>query len=273
MNTYSDTYAVNGARIATPSAALLSGQSRLWQGVPDMTTANIRAFDPAYQGHTFLFVTGTPVFLEAAYDTTGTGAQHMTNLTTLIQEASTGFSGQNNKVVNFVEQTDGYSNRKMSHPTSVTKDIDEITVKLHEFKGLVLKNAIEYWVDGIYDEKSQVAHYYGAISTLEFSIANHTMSMLTVQVDPSWLEIQDSAWYHNMIPVEVGFEHFGWEKGQVNIVEDFDLRFKANEERGPLITEAAIAYMNSEILANMAKYFDRRNYNPYIPLPDGTFTS
>ena len=251
-----------GAKVAT---ARNLADSRLWAGVPQLALANIAQYDPAYQGHTFMFVTNTPLFLDATRNSVG--GLHMGNLTALIERASTGFSGAGNKTVSFAEQTDGYANRKMQHPTAVIKEIDEITLKMHEFKGLVLKNAIEYWIDGIYDEKSQHASYYGQVEAMEFSIANHTMGVLVVQVDPSWYQIQDAAWYHNMIPVEVPFEHFNWTKGEVNIVEDYDLRFKANEERGPFVTDSAILYMNAKILAVMDQYYDRANYDPRIPVP------
>jgi hypothetical protein len=249
--------------------------SRLWAGVPDWALKNINMYDPAFQGHTFLFVTHMPQFMKELsvnalpkYSTLAASAKsHIGNLQGLIERASTAFNGTSAKTVNFAEQTDGYSDRKLNSPVSVTKDIDEVTIRMHEFKGLVLKHAIEFWVDGMFDIKSKHASYYGLIqdAILEFSLQNHTMGVLVVQTDPGWLNVQEAAWFQNMIPVEVPFESFHWEKGDNKIIDDYDCRFKCNEERSDVIDAAAVSYMQTRIVDNInTKYFDRYLYDPSI---------
>lgn len=239
--------------------------SRLWAGVPQINLDSIREYDPAFTGHTFIFVTHMPVFMEN--DTKGQGNIHAQNLKALIERASTGFSGPANKVVNFQTQTDGYSDRTLPVAVSVTKDIDEITLKLHEFKGLILKNALEWWIDGIMDVKSKHANYHGQVENLGYSIKNHTGGVLVVQTDPSWYRIQDAAWYHNMTPTQVNYEYFNYTKGENNIVEDQDVSFKCNEERSDIIMDAAVSYIRTKIISNLDAWYNYQKYDPRIPTP------
>jgi hypothetical protein len=248
--------------------------SRLWQGVPQITLDKLQTFDPAYIGHTFIFCVDMPLFMtQSDYVSdpdlkpiADTLHAHAKNLKAAIERASTAFSGQNPMTVNFADQTDG-AGRKLSHAVSVIKEIDEISIRFHEFKGLAIKNAIEAWVTGIYDVRSQRASYHGLIGqerSKEFSAAYHTMSILVVQTDPTWMYLQDAAFYYNMIPTEVPFNYFDWSKGEYTIVEDFDIRFKCNEERGPAINWAAIQYMNNRVLnlVDTAAY-DYKKFVPY----------
>lgn len=236
----------------------------LWRGANYLKHGNQSEIDPAYSGHTFLFPTHGAAFMIAAG---GSHKTHMENIMNLIRNASTAFSGQNSKVVAFDEVVDGFANRKVQHPVSVTKECDQITIKLHEFQGLVLKNALEDWIDGMLDEKVQRSHYWGQSKSLKYSIQNHSMGVLVVQTDPSWTIIQEAAWYYNMVPAEVAFDFFSYTKGQINLVEDYDLVFRCNEERSAAINAAAEAYMNAFILNELSTSFDRHNFDIGLPLP------
>ena len=224
-------------------------KSRLWKGVPQLTGDQMKAFEAAYTGHTFLFVVGMPAFMTKGIYTDKNLHQQARNLKAVIERASTGFSGQSNIIAEFDTQNDGYG-RKLDHVTKVTKEQSDITIRLHEFAGLPVKNAIESWLTGIYDYRSEHGHYHGNLGIPGgWCIQNHSMSLLVVQTDPTWTEIQDAAYYYNMIPQEVPFEHFNWEKGEHQIIQDYDLVFKCNEERSPAIMFAAEKYMNNRILS------------------------
>lgn len=236
----------------------------LWKGANYLKHGNQSEIDPAYSGHTFLFPTHGASFMIAAG---GTHKTHMANIMNLIRNASTAFSGQNSKMVNFGEVVDGFANRKVQHPVSVTKECDQITIKLHEFQGLVLKSALEDWIDGILDEKVQRSHYWGQSTNLKYSIQNHSMGVLVVQTDPTWTIIQEAAWYYNMVPSEVQFDFFNFTKGQIDIVDDYDLVFRCNEERSPAVRAAAEAYMNAFILNELSTSFDRYKFDISMPAP------
>ena len=226
--------------------------SRLWHGVPQLTTEQMNMFEAAYTGHTFLFVVNVPTFMtKGMYKNTNLHYQ-MKNLKAVIERASTGFSGPSNITADFSDQDDG-AMRKVSHVTRVTKEQSDIQLRLHEFAGLPVKNALEAWLTGTYDPKSQHGHYFGNLGIPGgWCLSNHTMSLLVVQVDPSWQVIQDAAYYYNMFPQDVPFDHFEWTKGEHDIVQDYTITFKCNEERSPMIMYAAERYMNNRILTMVA---------------------
>lgn len=254
----------------------MSNNTASWTGVRDLSTASLwkgatylkhgnqSEIDPAYTGHTFIFPThGANFMIQAG----GDHAKHMKNLMNIIRNSSTGFNGQNSKQVGFSEITDGFASRKVQHPVTVTKECDQINIKLHEFNGLVVKNALEDWLDGMLDEKVQRSHYWGKAGTLRYSIQNHSMGVLVVQTDPSWLIIQEAAWYYNMVPKEVNFDFFSFTKGTIELVEDYDLAFTCNEERSDAVRLIAESYMNTYILSQLDQSFDRHKFDIGVPKP------
>lgn len=239
-------------------------KSRLWKGVPQLSIEQLNAFEAAYTGHQFLFVCTVPAFMSTGIYRDTNMHQEMKNLKAIIERASTGFSGPSPITAEFDTQNDGYG-RKLDHVVKVTKEQSDITLRLHEFAGLPVKNAIETWLTGIYDYRSEHGHYHGNLGIPGgWCLANHTMSLLVVQVDPSWTEIQDAAFYYNMIPREVPFDHFNWEKGEHQIVQDYDITFTCNEERSPAIMYAAEKYMNNRILSMaQTSVFNSRQFVAY----------
>lgn len=226
--------------------------SRLWHGVPQLTEEQLSMFEVAYTGHTFIFVIKAPRFMtDGLYKDTDMHYQ-MKNLKAVIERASTGFSGAQNIMANSADQDDG-NGRKVSHIVNVTKEQGNISIRLHEFAGLPVKNAVESWLTGIYDYRSQHGNYHGNLGINGgWCLANHSMAILVVQVTPDWTTIQDAAYYYNMVPTEVPFQHFDWTKGEQTIIDDYDLEFYANEERSPAIMYAAEKYMNNRILSMVA---------------------
>ena len=223
--------------------------SRLWHGVPQLTADQLSMFEAAYTGHTFIFVVDVPSFMYKGIYNGTKMHESIKNLKAVIERASTGFDGPANSQANTSDVEDG-AGRKISHVTSVTKDQNNVTLRLHEFAGLPVKNALENWLTGIYDIRSQHGNYHGNLGIPGgWCLKNHSMSMLVVQVTPDWTTIQDAAYYFNMVPTEVPFDHFDWTKGEQNIVDDYSIDFVCNEERSPAIMYAAEKYMNNRILS------------------------
>lgn len=226
--------------------------SRLWHGVPQLSSEQMEMFEAAYTGHQFIFVVDMPKFMTNGIYKNKNLHYQARNLKAVIERASTGFSGPSNITADFGDVNDG-NGRKLSHVTAITKEQNDITLRLHEFAGLPVKNALESWMTGTYDYKSEHGHYFGNLGIPGgWCLANHTASILVVQVDPSWQVIQDAAYYFNMFPTEVPFDHFEWTKGEHTIVDDYSITFRCNEERSPMIMYAAERYMNNRILSMVA---------------------
>lgn len=227
-------------------------RSRLWHGVPQLSSEQMEMFEAAYTGHQFIFVIDMPKFMTNGIYKNKNLHFQAKNLKAVIERASTGFSGPSNITADFGDVNDG-NGRKLSHVTAVTKEQNDITLRLHEFAGLPVKNALESWMTGTYDYKSEHGHYFGNLGIPGgWCLANHTASILVVQVDPSWQVIQDAAYYFNMFPTEVPFDHFEWTKGEHTIIDDYSITFRCNEERSPMIMYAAERYMNNRILSMVA---------------------
>ena len=226
--------------------------SRLWHGVPQLTIDQMNMFEAAYTGHTFIFVVDVPKFMYTGLYADTNLHYQIKNLKAVIERASTSFNGATEITAYFDDVTDG--SMKLSHVTRVIKEQpSSISLGLHEFAGLPVKNALESWMTGTYDIKSQHGHYFGNLGIPGgWCLANHTMSILVVQVDPSWQTIQDAAFYYNMFPESVPFDHFEWNKGEHSIVSDYTITFRCNEERSPMIMYAAERYMNNRILSMVA---------------------
>lgn len=237
--------------------------SRLWKGVPQLTEDQMKAFEPAYTGHQFLFVINVPKFMTTGYYANTNLHAQMKNLKSIIERASTSFSDGAEITAQFDNQDDG-AGRKMSHMVNVTHEQNDITIRLHEFAGLPVKNALESWLTGVYDINSQHGNYFGNLGIPGgWCTANHTMSLLVVQTDPSWTEIQDAAYYYNMMPNNVPFDHWNWTKGESQIVQDADITFNCNRLRNPAVMYAAEKYMNARILSLVStSVFNTRQFVP-----------
>lgn len=223
--------------------------SRLWHGVPQLTTEQMNMFEAAYTGHTFIFITEMPKFMTSGIFLNTNLHYQAKNLKAIIERASTSFDGASNIEVDAVEMNNGNS-RKISHIAGVHKDQNPVSLTLHEFAGLPVKNALEAWVTGVFDYRSEHGHYFGNLGIPGgWCLANHTMAMLVVQVDPSWQTIQDAAYYYNMFPQDVPFDNFNWRKGEHELIDNLQITFIANEERSPMIMYAAERYMNNRILS------------------------
>lgn len=238
--------------------------SRLWKGVPQLTNEQLMSFEAAYTGHTFFFVIDVPRFMTQGIYKDTNMHQHCRNLKAIIERASTSFNDGSSITANFDQQEDG-NGKKLQHVTSVEQQCDSINIRLHEFAGLPVKNAIEAWLTGIYDINSQHGNYHGNLGISGgWCTVNHSMSLLVVQVDPSWTEIQDAAYYYNMIPTEVPFDHWSWEKGTSTIVQDADITFNCNKLRNPAIMYAAEKFMNARILSMVeTSVFNTRQFVPH----------
>lgn len=224
--------------------------SRLWKGVPQLSDDMINAFDMAFSGHTFIFLVNMPKFMTTGiYGGTLMHAQMM-NLKAVIERASTAFTYNGSDYeINAAKMDDGNGNG-VTNIAGVSKDRNStVSLTLHEFAGLPVRNAIESWITGIYDPVSQHGSYHGNLGIPGgWCLANHSMSMLVVQVDPSWTEIMDSAYYNNMVPADLSLSDFGWTKGTQEIIDSKSFTFTCNEHRSAAVTRCAEIYMNNRIL-------------------------
>lgn len=240
-------YAATGSLTDDASGRSLL-QSRLFHGVPQVTEDMIKMFDAAYQGHTFIFVTEMPKFLTTGIYKNTRAHELMKNFKSIVERASTSYDGAPNIEIETQAMTDG--NYQIANVVNVTDNQQsQVSLTLHEFAGLPVRNALYAWATGMIDPQSKHGSYLGNLNIPGgWSLQNHTMAMLVVQLDPSWTVIQDAIYWYNMIPDSVDFSSMSWQKHQFDIIDNKQITFSANHFRGPAIDAIAEVYVRNRIL-------------------------
>jgi hypothetical protein len=212
----------------------------LWLGVPNLNADQLKNFDPSYTGHVHIFVIKVPLIL-TSYDTKY-GTKHGANFKAILERLSTSFTGIPELTLNSVEQTHGFADRKIPHPTFSEFNFDQATIRTLEFKGLPVFNAIRTWIELISDPVSKIQDYKGLAADMVggFSIANHTCSFIVVNSDPTHTKIEGRAHYITAaFPVNQAMENFNWNAGEIGIVEGHDIALKGVLRYGPVIDDRA----------------------------------
>lgn len=241
-------YNVNNDLSTTKLDGRKLSNSRLWFGVPQLSDDQIRMFEAAYTGHQFIFITMVPKFMSTGIY--GNGSMPYEQIMTLkhfMEKMSTSISGM--PQISAEEQTMKNGSSKLSFITNVTEEVSTINVTVHDVAGLPIKNSIELWLKGTIDPKSKHGNYLGNLGIDGgWCLANHTMSMLVVNTDPSWTVVQDAAFAYNMWPTEKDNDILNWSKGEYGIVDNVQVAFNCNLERSPRVNDIAVQYMNTRIL-------------------------
>lgn len=211
--------------------------SSLWLGVPNLSEEMLKNFDPAYTGHTHIFLIRTPKIFDLYY------AEHKDNLKAILERTTTSFTGIPELTLNFQDQTHGFADRHVSHATSAEFNFDQGTLRCLEFKGLPTYTMIRDWIENISDPISKIGDYKGRAGvdqSLEYSIANHTASFIVCTTDPTHTRLQGRAHYITAaMPTAITNEHYNMNAGEIGIIDGFDIAFKGVLRWGQYIDQKA----------------------------------
>jgi hypothetical protein len=217
----------------------------LWLGVPNLSEALLKQFDPAYTGHVHIFVIRNPKIFDQWYPDT-----HAKNFKAVLERASTSFTGIPELTMNYVDQTHGFADRRVPHAAASDFNFDQATIRCLEFKGLPVQTMMRDWLENINDPISKISDYKGRAGSgagqLEYSLQNHSASLIVCTSDPSHTKIQGRAHYITAAqPISISNEAFNWNSGEIAIVDGFDIGLRGVLRWGPYVDAKAFELLTA----------------------------
>ena len=234
----------------------------LFLGGLNVTNKALFQYDPLKTGFGRIFMIRTPRFVNKLIPDKMNCFKHV------LEYANTGVSGINNIQVNFNQMQGGYTNKAMDIPSIATDDTNEITIKTYEFSGSLMRDVIQFWVNGVSDIQTGYSHYYGC--KLDVCQANHTAEFIYVVTDQTGTRVEYACMFANCFPKEVKLDQFNYDAGQHDLVP-MDISFTATRYMSPQINKIA-----KDLIRKYNVLMNSLNFNCGYPGPednDGTFYS
>lgn len=222
-----------------------------WLGGFNTKNSALQQYDLIRTGYGRIFILQMPAFVKFLLEDETRKFKHM------LEFGNTGIDGIQGYSVEFQSATGGYNGNSIEIPTNVKDDTNEITIKVYETQGSLIRTYIDFWITGTIDPFTGLSHYHGArdvdanSKSYVQSQANQTMEALYVSTDPTGEEIEYVCLLTNMFPKGSDHSHFNYSPGEHNLVE-VSIAFTANK------------YMSAQInyIGNVAlkKFKILRNY-------------
>lgn len=221
----------------------------LFAGVWRLDQSNLNRFDPFIGGYAFFMWTKLPLFFDADVKS------QFQNLT---EKNFKAFSGIGDMTLNTEDMTMGFAGNTLGVATNLQKENTNFTLTHYELSGSPIRELYQYWVTGIRDPETGLAHYHGKVDSLQdgYSMKNHTGELLYVVTDPSGSNkgIEFAAYYTNVIPLKIPQDHLNYSAGDHSIPE-IQIDFKGNFHQSKEINDLAVSAMQ--------KYRLNKKYGDY----------
>lgn len=245
-------------------------ESQIIRGTMTFDKNRLRELDPSYTGYSHIFVLRMPEFMTAVangrvidgYSATAIAdaQRHCKNLKTLLEMGSTSFSGTPDLTLNTSEVNTGFSERSYPAPTYSQYDGKSFTIRCLECRGNPLRQACEYYINGISDANLKATQLHGAMNSdrtgpMDPTLANYTFAIMVVQTDQTLRLIQDISIWNSCIITSAERSELDWENGNIDIVQPKDVPFS-----GVYMPDARNQYVDNlayKLLGNRLKYYKR----------------
>lgn len=231
-----------------------------WLGGFNTKNSALKQYDLLRTGYGRLFVLQMPAFAKFLLEDETKAFKHM------LEFGNTGVDGIQGYTVEFQSATGGYNGNSMEIPTNVKDDTNEITIKLYEAQGSLIRTYIDFWITGTIDPFTGLSHYHGArdveanSDSYIQSQANQTMEILYVATDPTGELAEYTCLLTNMFPKSSDHSHFNYSPGEHNLVE-VSIPFTANKYMSSQINYiGAVALKKFKILRNYLNIYS--GYSP-----------
>jgi len=241
---------INGGKLMDYTA------TNLFTGVWNLSQENLDKFDPFIQGYAFFIWTKLPVFFEEAFK------QQFKALT---EKNLKSLSGISDMTLGDESLSIGFAGNEYPVATNITKENTSFSLSHYELQGSPIRELYDYWVRGIRDPETGLAHYHGKIESgdLEYSAKNHTGECLYVVTDPSGAVggstgIEYAAYFTNVFPLKIPMDHLNYSSGDHSSTE-ITIEFRGNYHAGKDINTFAIQAMDAY---KITKQFGQYKLNP-----------
>ena len=250
----------------------------LFLGGLNVTRDSLLQYDPLKTGFGRVFMIRTPIFVNNKIP------DKMRKFKHVLEYANTTIGGNDNIDVSFNDMTGGYSGKKVEIPNIATDTANDFNIKVYEFSGSLMREVIQYWINGVSDIQSGLSHYYcdGTENDVNYGLpicqANQTAEFIYVATDQSGKEVEYAALFANCFPKSIQLDQFNYEAGTHNLVE-MDIQFTASRYMSPQINEKAKQLLTKHnALMNSLNFnsgytnddlYPKGDYGTYYDLQDG----
>lgn len=210
----------------------------LFLGGLNVTRDSLLQYDPLKTGFGRIFMIRKPIFVDNKIP------EKMRKFKHVLEYANTGVSGNNNIQMQFNQLQGGYTNKQMEIPNIATDDANELVIKTYEFSGSLMREVIQYWINGVADIQSGLSTYYcdGTTNDVNYGLpvcqANQTAEFIYVVTDQTGKNVEYAALFANCFPKEIKLDHFNYDAGQHELVP-MEIAFTCSRYMSPQINEKA----------------------------------
>ncbi len=210
----------------------------LFLGGLNVTRDSLLQYDPLKTGFGRVFMIRTPIFVNNKIP------DKMRKFKHVLEYANTEIGGNDNIELTTNDMTGGYSGKKVTIPNIATDGANDFNIKVYEFSGSLMREVIQYWINGISDIQSGLSHYYcdGTPNDVNYGLpicqANQSAEFIYVATDQSGKEVEYAALFANCVPTSIQLEQFNYTAGEHNLVE-MNINFTASRYMSPQINEKA----------------------------------
>lgn len=210
----------------------------LFLGGLNVTRDSLLQYDPLKTGFGRIFMIRKPIFVDNKIP------DKMRKFKHVLEYANTGVSGNNNISMQFNQLQGGYTNKQMEIPNIATDDANELVIKTYEFSGSLMREVIQYWINGVADIQSGFSTYYcdGTPNDVNYNLpvcqANQTAEFIYVVTDQTGKNVEYAALFANCFPKEIKLDHFNYDAGQHELVP-MEIAFTCSRYISPQINEKA----------------------------------
>lgn len=210
----------------------------LFLGGLNVTRDSLLQYDPLKTGFGRVFMIRTPIFVNNKIP------DKMRKFKHVLEYANTEIGGNDNIDLTTNDMTGGYSGKKVTIPNIATDGANDFNIKVYEFSGSLMREVIQYWINGISDIQSGLSHYYcdGTPNDVNYGLpicqANQSAEFIYVATDQSGKEVEYAALFANCVPTSIQLEQFNYTAGEHNLVE-MNISFTASRYMSPQINEKA----------------------------------
>ena len=182
----------------------------------NVTRNALQQYDPLKTGFGRIFMVRQPRFVMDMLP------QKLRKFKHVLEYANIGVEGLQNITLDSNPMTGGYTNRQMDIPNIAKDDQTSFTIKTYEFSGSLMREVIQYWINGVADIQSGLSHYNG--SRLPVCQANQTAEFIYVATDQTGTNVEYACLFANCMPREIKLDQFNYSAGDHNLVQ-LDIEF------------------------------------------------
>lgn len=225
--------------------------SEIYNSVLELDRISLETLTPWITGRGFLIPDTMAAFMELVFP------DQTEQFKALMVTYCTGIDGITQLQAQTQEVNSGIEAQTMEVTTGLTGATKEITMTFPaELRGQFIRRYISYWLKGIYDPQTSRMTLLGAIDRgMRATEANVVASGIYFTTEPSFKEVEYSAYYCNASPKSANTDINNYKRGEHNISE-VQVPFKCQwHDDNKFIHSAAKTYLD-KITSKMSNFHE-----------------